>query len=175
MSGLAQATARSFTPACYSQLPQYVAAACSGASQSPVLVSGNANAFFPIDCGLIKRIPKSSQSFCKSSAQCCSPPGQTNANWEAILHWGSAILRLPKRDDKKHNLTSCIKKSISDFLPAAGYHLPETAKPANRKSRSAFLLLAQAVAAKLKDSNLEAAIRLLVSDEEPAVPLADAS
>ena len=55
-----------------------------------------------------------------------------------------------KRGGKKHNLTSCIKKRISDFLPASVYHLPETAKPAKRKSSSVSLLLAQAVAAKVR-------------------------
>jgi len=63
------------------------------------------------------------------------------------------------------------KKCISVFLLAAGHQLPETVKPAKRKSSSASI--AQAVAAELEDGNLKAAIRLLVSDEEPAAPSAD--
>jgi len=98
---------------------------------------------------------------------------ETSTNWEALFNWGSAILRPPKRGGKKHNLTTCIKKRISDYSPAACYQPPDPAKPAQRKSSSTATMLAQAVAAKLEDGNLKAAIRLLVSDEEPAAPSAD--
>jgi hypothetical protein len=90
-------------------------------------------------------------------------------NWLAILNWGGTILCAPKRGGSKHNLTSCIKKRISDFSQLDRGQ-PSASNRAKRKPGSADSVLAQAVSAKLEDGNLKAAIRLLVSDDVPAVP-----
>ena len=135
-----------------------------------------ASMFSPADWGLIKHIPKSARTSCAKHlagllrdvvAKPRDVPG-----WIALLHWGGAILSVPKRGGKKHNLTSCIRKRLSEYAPT-DCQKPETVNVTRKTADSPSQLLAQAVTAKLEDGNLKAAIRLLVSDSTPVLPSRD--
>ena len=76
----------------------------------------------------------------------------------------------PMRAGKRHNLTSCIKKRIAEFSSTAVHSKQEAVNQPKRKTSSSSSMLAQAVAAKLEEGNLKAAIRILVSDDTPSMP-----
>ena len=104
---------------------QSVATNSASITQSPAIASDNAIAFSPIDCGLTKHIPKSARVACTnhlaSLLRSATAHPETSANWETLFNWRSATLHPPKRCGKKHNLTTCIKKRISDYSLAACY------------------------------------------------------
>ena len=154
------------------------AASSSSAGQSGGLSDSQSGGidWSPADWPLIKHIPKSARAACATHLarlfrNAVAHP-EVIANWLAIFNWGGSVLCAPKRGGKKHNLTSCIKKRIESFTPSATTK-PEVTNPPKRKAGSPALQLAQAVAAKLEDGNLKAAIRLLVSDDTPATPSAE--
>jgi len=96
---------------------------------------------------------------------------EITANWQAILHWGRGVLCVPKRGGRKHNVAPSIRKRVAAFNPTSCTE--ETTEPtgsARRKPGFPSQFLAQAVAAKLEDGNLKAAVRLLVSDEAFVAP-----
>ena len=95
------------------------------------------------------------------------------SNWLAVLNWGGSILCAPKRGGKRNNLSSCIKKRVSSYSANSAAQKPVVGSLPNRKAGSATVQLAQAVTAKLEEGNLKAAIRLLVSDDTPALPSPD--
>jgi hypothetical protein len=82
------------------------------------------------------------------------------------LYWSRIILSSPKRGGKKHNLTSVIKKRIAsfDWQQACG---GVNSQAAPGKHRDASIDLAAAVASKLEDGNIRAAVRILCSEEKP--------
>jgi len=68
----------------------------------------------PIEVSLIKHIPKSARSSCASHLasllrKVVSDP-DLSPNWLAVLNWGNAVLRPPKRGGKRHNLSKIIKQ-----------------------------------------------------------------
>ena len=131
--------------------------------------------FTPVDCAIVKYIPKSARATCASHLSgllnfVVSDP-ENVGHWQAVLNWGQVILAAPKRGGRKHNVASSIRKRV------AGFHSsPVAIETSDRKSscrdkpRNPSQFLSQAVAAKLEDGNLKAAIRLLVSDEAYAAP-----
>jgi hypothetical protein len=96
---------------------------------------------------------------------------EVSSNWVSIFNWSGAVLVAPKRGGKRHNLTATIKKRIADFSSDTNEILQDSsAKRVGGRSVSASEQLAHAVSAKLEDGNIAAAIRILCSEESPAVP-----
>jgi len=95
-------------------------------------------------------------------------------NWLGLLHWGGSILQPAKRGGKRHNLSTTLKNRISSFAAAATPVKIADSRHTNSQQTNSDNKLCQAVAAKLEDGNLTAAIRLLMSDETP-VPSSDES
>ena len=100
-----------------------------------------------------------------------SDPGNLS-HWQAVLHWGQVILVAPKRGGRRHNVASNIRKRVADFASnSCTNETPEKKGSFRSKPRNPTQLLSQAVAAKLEDGNLKAAIRILtMSDEAYAAP-----
>ena len=95
---------------------------------------------------------------------------RNDENWISLFQWGSSILQPPKRAGKRHNLSSTIRSRISSFRssqqPAA------LTERYIRRPASSSTMLSQAITAKLEDGNIKAAVRILSSEEDPAVPSA---
>jgi len=87
------------------------------------------------------------------------------SNWQGLFHWAASILQPAKRGGKHHNLSSTVKKCISSI--SAGV---TPAQNTDNSRASTNNTLSQAIAAKLKDGNVRAAIRLLISDDTVAAP-----
>ena len=130
--------------------------------------------WLPAEFALIKHIPKSPQAACASNLaallrSAVSKP-ECVANWIGLFNWGGAILHPPKCGGKRHNLSTTIKSCISSFKatasPRESFELGHLKSPRT----SGDSRLRQAVAAKLEDGNIKAAIRLLMSDDTPAAP-----
>jgi hypothetical protein len=86
------------------------------------------------------------------------------------LQLGGKVLRPPKRGGKRRKLSSTIRARISNVdSPIEADELSNGFCRLNKRS-SPDSLVAQAVAAKLEDGNIRAAIRILTSDDTPAVP-----
>jgi len=139
------------------------------ASQVPPVPALDKPIWSPSGFALIKHIPKSARPACashlasllRSIVQYPSLVGK----WLDLFNWGGAVLKPPKRGGKRHNLTSTIKKRIS--MPPA----EETSDmPVEAIRRRNTPTIGQAVAAKLEDGNVRAAVRLLVSADTPAAP-----
>jgi len=125
---------------------------------------------------LIKHIPKSARPACATLLSTLLNKVTSNPNdltaWNDLFLFASRILHKPARTGKRHNLTSIIKKRTAD-----GYINPsdEQGKPGNNEAkgrrRNAEELLAAAVAAKIEDGNIKAAVRLMSSEEKPATDI----
>ena len=118
----------------------------------------------------IKHIPKSARATCASHLagllrRIVSNPNDVTA-WRSVLCWSSSVLPVPKRGGKRHNITSVIKKRVSEFSddPNVAQTPILERRPFNRFD------LANAISAKLEEGNVKAAVRLLCSDETPAMP-----
>jgi hypothetical protein len=95
-----------------------------------------------------------------------------SSNWVSVLNWPAAILQPPKRSGKRHNLCAIIKNRISGFLGTVSSpaDIQSRANHSHRSTLPSSTLLSHAVAAKLEDGNLRAAIRILTSEEAPEPP-----
>jgi hypothetical protein len=126
----------------------------------------------PVYSGLIKHIPRSARPACASHLagllRAAASHPEVSDNWLAIFDWSGSILLPPKRGGKRHNLTSTIKKRICSFSHSS-HSVEPVAAPSFRRL-SDDKILTQAVAAKLEDGNIRAAIRILCSDDTPALP-----
>lgn len=122
----------------------------------------------PSGLPVIKHIPKSARPACASHfaavLRAIVAKPTDNTNWLSLFNWGVSVLQPPKRGGKRHNLTSNIKRRISEFSPGAVL-TPSNEFSASRKSTPPDTLLAQAVSSKLEDGNIRAAIRLMCSDD----------
>ena len=126
----------------------------------------------PGDFRIMKHIPKSARGACAlhlaSILRSVVSDAASVSNWQALFHWAASILQPAKRGGKRHNLSSTVKKRISSFsvrvTPAKN-----TDNSHNRRA-STNNTLSQAIAAKLEDGNVMAAIRLLISDDTVAAP-----
>jgi hypothetical protein len=125
-----------------------------------------------IDSALIKRIPKSARPVCASRLTNLLRGVTDNLisvePWSDLLHFGVRVLQKPDRTGRRHNLASVIKKRTEGASPLD----KQAVKRPVRKSRNDDELLAAAVTAKVEDGNIKAAIRLLCSEEKPAVDTA---
>ena len=118
---------------------------------------------------LVKHIPRSARPACATHLSellrsVASNPFDLDA-WKAVLSWGRLMLGLPKRGGKRHNLGNIIKKRVSSFSTDNDFGQDESL---GNMKRSHQACLADAVAAKIEDGNIRAAVRLLCSDEKPA-------
>ena len=126
--------------------------------------------FVPVSVPVIKHIPKSARPACATHLKELLNNVVSNCKdipaWLAVLYWSTIILTSPKRGGKKHNLTSVIKKRIAsfDWQQACG---DVNHQGAPGKHRDASADLAAAVASKLEDGNIRAAVRILCSEEKP--------
>jgi len=91
-------------------------------------------------------------------------------NWLAILDWGGLILAPPVRGGKRHNLATVIKNRVEHFPLRGSDSLKPPQSSRNQSKKQPSALLADAVAAKLEDGNVRAAIRLLNSEDIPVTP-----
>jgi hypothetical protein len=86
------------------------------------------------------------------------------------MNFGYAVLRKPRRTGRRHNLTSVIKKRVADYEEGS----PDMDSPTEAvrgRTRDAEAQLSAAVTAKIEDGNIKAAIRMLCSEEKPAVDI----
>ena len=157
------------------QLAPARAARSDSCQTLPVDAAPGLLSFTPVDFGIIKHIPKSVRASCASHLSgllnsVVSDPGNLS-HWQAVLHWGQVILVAPKRGGRRHNVASNIRKRVADFASNSCTNVtPEKKGSFRSKPRNPTQFLSQAVAAKLEDGNLKAAIRILVSDEAYAAP-----
>jgi hypothetical protein len=125
---------------------------------------------------LIKHIPKSARSVCASHLAGLFNQVVTHASdidkWFDILCWPKTILFIPKRGGKRHNISSELKKRICAW-PSDGARPPLPHVLVNGNSHKHPPSLSEAVSAKLEDGNIKAAVRILCSDEQPALPSVD--
>jgi hypothetical protein len=97
------------------------------------------------------------------------------ARWHALLTFGAGILEQPVRGGRRHNWTSTVKKRVEVF-PTEWPHKWEemssqnirAGKAGGRSKLSEDQAVAAAVASKLEDGNIRAAVRILCSSDKPA-------
>ena len=87
--------------------------------------------------------------------------------WTALLSFGTNYLLPPKRGGKRHNMTTVIKKRLEKDTEHDDVNSTAPILTRRRKLYDDGLLAA-AVTSKIKDGNIKAAIRILVSDDKPA-------
>jgi len=118
----------------------------------------------------IKHIPKSARAACASHLAVLLREVATHpevlSSWISVFNWSAVILPPPKRGGKRHNLTNTIKNRVASFSGSS----PQMSDKQTGRSASDSALLSQAVAAKLEDGNVRAAIRILNSEESPEPP-----
>jgi len=144
----------------------------SGSASSATVDPHPLSVWSPVKVPLIKHIPKSARPACASHLakllrDVVAQPSSAD-NWLAVANWGAFILSVPKRGGKRHNTASVIKKRIDTFR--AGNITRDEPVAAEHSNKTSSTLLAQAVSAKIEDGNLQAAIRILCSEDTPAQP-----
>jgi len=122
----------------------------------------------------IKHIPKSARAACASHLasvlrSIVSDPASVS-NWTGLFQWDGTILQPPKRGGKRHNLSSAIKNRITSFSPTVSPSESEISRQVKSRQETVDSRLCQAVAAKLEDGNVRAAVRLIMSDDTLAEP-----
>jgi hypothetical protein len=89
------------------------------------------------------------------------------AAWDNLLQFASRILFKPARTGRRHNLASVIKKRTEEGNCDSSEKMSDVVNHGGRK-RNADELPAAAVAAKIEDGNIKAAVRMLSTEEKPA-------
>jgi hypothetical protein len=121
---------------------------------------------------LIKHIPKAVRFSCAKHLtallnKVSNDPANLEA-WKDILTWGRRVIGQLRRSGKRHNAAAVVKKRIVEF-DSVDFEVQSSGSNGKMKStKSTDFRLAEAVAAKLEDGNLRAAVRLLMSDDKPA-------
>ena len=94
--------------------------------------------------------------------------------WRNLFSFAPLILAPPPRGGRRHNVSSLIKKRVSEFAAALTDGSDSLfSKPSsplltqNSKKKSQAQLISAAVSSKLEDGNIKAAARILCSDEAP--------
>ena len=123
---------------------------------------------------MLKHVPKAARASCCSKlssivADICRLPNDTD-KWASLLNFGSSILARPVRGGRRQNIARIITNRCDGVAP----------KKVNTRSgytrrRDPDASLAAAVASKIEDGNLKAAIRILSSDEKLAEFSAEAA
>ena len=118
----------------------------------------------------IKHIPKSARPTCASALEVIFRTIENDprvvASWADLLNFGIAVLQVPARTGKGHNLSSLIKKRVVSLGTGVSPEQDVHAVPikSSRKGSSR----ASAVRAKMEDGNVSAAVRILCSEESLA-------
>jgi len=73
-------------------------------------------------------------------------------NWLALLNWGNAVLRPPKRGGKRHNLSKVIKQRISSFTD--GQAVSDSENFSTNQPKWWSSTLSHTILAKLEDGML---------------------
>ena len=166
-----QSSAGDFSPSAAMSL----ASSCSSIASSLSTLAERPSVFShpQIDTALIKRIPKSARPACASLLTNLLHGVTDNLfslePWSDLLHFGERVLQKPDRTGRRHNLASIIKKRTEGPNSLDKQAIKRVAV---RKPRNDDELLAAAVTAKVEDGNIKAAVRLLCSEERPAVDTA---
>ena len=122
---------------------------------------------------LIEHIPKCARPACSALLtsllnKVCSDPSNPGP-WIDLLAFGPAILYKPYRGGRRSNVGKLVKNRVSEFKGRASVPDPVVGsgrhKLANHEDN-----LAAAVTTKIEQGNLKAAVRMLLSDEQPAPP-----
>ena len=127
---------------------------------------------------LLKRIPKAARPqtgrLLTTIINKILNDSRNPTTWQMLLTFGAAILEQPKRGGRRHNLSSAIKKRVDDFQTTWQLKrdeiFSENPSSINNKERSKAAddqAVAAAVASKLEDGNIRAAIRILCSNDRP--------
>jgi len=99
--------------------PAQASATQSAPAKSASNTASQPSIWSPASSPLIKHIPKSARPACASHLakllrQVTAQPGVTD-HWLSVLNWSAAVLGVPKRGGKKHNVTSTVQKRIASF------------------------------------------------------------
>ncbi len=120
---------------------------------------------------IIKHIPRSARPHCAvqltaAIKKIIAQPEDSTA-WSRLLNYGDKLLLAPPRSGRKHNIANTLKKRTVDATSTAAAHQPPRPRPTARLDEG--LALAMAVRSKLEDGNVRAAVRIICSDEKPAL------
>ena len=145
----------------------------NAATATSEISNGELPAWFSSFCspGIMKHIPKSATHLAGLFNRVVSNSTDLE-RWHDILCWPNTILFAPKRGGKRHNVSSEIKKRISSW-PVNGAQPPLSHVVATVSGHRRTPSLAEAVSAKIEDSNIKAAVRIICSDDQPVLPSAD--
>ena len=120
---------------------------------------------------VVKHIPKSARSHCAAQLKntidtVVQHPDSVDA-WITLLNFGNVMLLAPPRSGRKHNLTSVLKqRSATDDLPTAQLMLPHIS---HRHTKNESSRISASVKSKIEDGNIKAALRILTSEDKPAI------
>ena len=91
--------------------------------------------------------------------------------WRSVFSFASHVLTKPARGGKKHNLTSIIKKRINSKMvdPLQDPLDPDDIGSAPSRRKDPASALASVISAKIEDGNIRAAVRIISSDDKPAI------
>src|SRR6218665_137152 len=128
---------------------------------------------------ILKRIPKAARPvtgrFLTFIINKILREADNPAHWHMLLTFGTGIMEQLRRGGKRHNLTATIKSREEGFLTEWQRKWAEitTESTINSNARKTQLddeqsVATAAVASKLEDGNIRAAVRILCSSDKPA-------
>ena len=120
---------------------------------------------------IIKHIPRSARPHCaiQLTAVIKKIIAQPNdpAVWSRLLNYGKQLLLAPPISGRKHNITNVLRKRTMETIAITAPNRAQ--RPRSTTHRDDNSVLATAVRSKLEDGNIRAAVRIICSDEKPAV------
>jgi hypothetical protein len=117
---------------------------------------------------VIKYIPRPARPDCAAQLTTAinnviADPNSESA-WSCLLHFGKAILLVPHRAGRRHNLSNILKRRSVKDVP----ELPRINMQSNfRPHQDDTSQLAASVRGKLEEGNFKAAVRIICSEEKP--------
>ena len=120
-----------------------------------------------LQSAVLKHVPKAARSSCNAKlssilSDVCNQPEDLN-KWNKLLNFGGDILRKPARGGRRHNIGKVVSNRCEHSSPA-----PASSQGGPKPKKDPTTSLASAVASKIEDGNLRAAIRMLSSNEQLA-------
>ena len=120
---------------------------------------------------IIKHIPRSARPHCAAQLitaikEVIAEPEDVTV-WSQLLNYSEKLLLVPPRSGRKHNIANVVKRRTMDATPTAAVHKPTRPHSSPRSDEGSAL--ATAVRSKLEDGNIRAAVRIVCSDEKPAL------
>ena len=122
---------------------------------------------------IIKHIPRSARLHCavqltKAIKIVIAHPDDPAA-WSSLLDYGKLLLLAPPRSGRKHNVANVLKKRTMDGLSTSTSAAYQPSRQGTSARVDEGLALSMAVRSKLEDGNIRGAVRIICSDEKPAV------